>query len=170
MLQEDDLGGGIIGEDVLDKGADQLWLHPGKLLVDFEVEDEDEPAVLGDVGVVEAVAGHLVLEDARGHHQVPVLEVAGCQIRLQVSPRVLVELLQLGEHDRLLHRFRDEDAFLHELGPLHGAVRLPLGLGYSGLGVACWPVFTGKHVIVVGIQVITHVLIGILGSILLVLG
>ena len=122
-----------------------------------------------DIRVMQAIAGHLIIEYARGHHNVSVLEVARCQICLQVSPSILVKLLQLPKHHWLLDRFRDKHAFLYELSFPHRTGSLSLRLRIDGLCIIYWSVLTGMNIIVVGIQIITHFLIETLSIVVLVL-
>jgi len=68
------------------------------------VEDEHESGVPGEVGVVDAVARHLLLQHAASHHYVSVLEIASRQVGLHLLQRLPIERLYCLQQHRLRHR------------------------------------------------------------------
>lgn len=118
VFEVDDLVGGVVGEDVPEEGAQQLALNARILLADLQVEHEHEARMPGEVGVVDAVAGHLLLQHAARHHYVPVLEVASRQVGLHLPQRLPIERLYCLQQHLLRHRLRHENALFYHLRPL----------------------------------------------------
>lgn len=84
MFQEYHFVSWIIAKNVFEKGIDKLRSNRRIFLSDFQMKNENESAIFGEIGIMKAVACDFIFEDTSRHHDMPIFEVVSCDIRVNI--------------------------------------------------------------------------------------